>query len=77
MVAQSRDSLLTEGLTGLFRLPLSTPEPDLLTRAINLAEAATHSRIGYIETMLRRADQALYLAKSRGGGLVIAGHEET
>jgi len=48
MVAQSRDSLLTEGLTGLFRLPLSTPEPDLLTRAINLAEAATHSRIGYV-----------------------------
>ena len=37
MDAQSRDSLLAEGLTGLFRLPLSTSEPDLLTRAIHAA----------------------------------------
>lgn len=48
MDAEARESLLAEGLASLFRLPLTTPEPELLTLAINLAEAATNSQIGYV-----------------------------
>lgn len=44
----TRDAALLAGLADLFRLPLSLPEQDLRTRALDLAEAVTGSRIGYL-----------------------------
>ncbi len=48
MTANSRETAVVAGLLELFRLPLDTPEPVLLTRVIDLAEAVTGSRIGYV-----------------------------
>ena len=48
-----------------------------ITVGASIGAVLSRDTLPGIETMLRRADQALYLAKSRGGGLVIAGHEET
>ncbi len=48
MDAVSRDEALAPGLLALHRMPLDTPEPELLRRAIDLAEAVTGSRVGYV-----------------------------
>lgn len=42
------DAALLEGLADLFRLPLGTPEHEVRTRALDLAEAVTGSCIGYL-----------------------------